>query len=121
MSKTILIVDDAATMRQLAGFTLKDAGFEVIDAVNGKDALNKLAGKKVNLVVTDLNMPEMNGIELIKALRSKPETKFTPIIMLTTESDESIRKEGISAGAGAWIVKPFTPEDFTAIVKKYVK
>lgn len=121
MGKTLLIVDDSASMRQLVTFALKGAGYEVIAAIHGKDALNKLAGTKVDMVVTDLNMPEMDGITLIKQLRSSPATKFTPVVMLTTESQESKKSEGKLAGASGWIVKPFTPDQLIETVKRFVK
>ncbi len=121
MGKTILIVDDSASMRQLVSFAVKDAGYEVIAAVNGKDALSKLNGTKIETVITDLNMPEMDGIEFIKQLRSRDGYRFTPIIMLTTESQESKKREGRQAGASGWIVKPFKPEQLTEIVKKFAK
>jgi len=121
MGKTILIVDDSASMRQLVSFALKDAGYDVIDAVNGKDALNKLNGTKIDMVITDLNMPEVDGIEFIKQLRNKPGYKFMPIVMLTTESQESKKQEGKQAGASGWIVKPFTPEQLIDIVKKFAR
>jgi two-component system chemotaxis response regulator CheY len=121
MAKTILIVDDSASMRQLVTFALKDAGFEVFAAVDGKDALGKLNGKKVDMVVTDLNMPQMDGIELIKQLRSSSATKFTPVVMLTTESQESKKQEGKQAGASGWVVKPFTPEKLIEVIKKFVR
>lgn len=121
MSKLALIVDDSASMRQLVGFAMQEAGFEVIEAVNGKDALAKADGKKLDVAITDLNMPEMDGIELIKQLRAKAESKFTPIVMLTTESQEAKKQEGKSAGASGWIVKPFKPEQLLDVVKKFVK
>ncbi len=121
MAKTVLIVDDSASMRQLVSFALKDAGYNVVDAVNGRDALNKLNGGKIEVVITDLNMPEMDGIELIKQLRLKPGYKFTPIVMLTTESQESKKQEGRQAGASGWIVKPFTPEQLVDTVKKFAR
>ena len=121
MAKKFLVVDDSASMRQLVSFTIKDAGFDVLVAENGKDALGKLNGTKVDMVITDLNMPEMDGIELIKQLRSKAEYKFTPIVMLTTESQETKKQEGKSAGASGWIVKPFSPEQLLDVVKKFVK
>jgi len=121
MPKTILIVDDSASMRQLVSFALRDAGYEVIDAVNGKDALGKLNGGKVDMVVTDLNMPEMDGIELIKQLRNTHAHRFTPIVMLTTESQESKKQEGKTVGASGWIVKPFTPEQLIDVVRKFAK
>jgi two-component system, chemotaxis family, chemotaxis protein CheY len=118
MSKIALTVDDSKTMREMVTFTLKGAGFDVIEAEDGKDALAKLSGKKVDVVVTDLNMPNMNGIELIKALRGNADFKFTPILMLTTEADETKKSEGKAAGATGWIVKPFQPEKLVAVVKK---
>jgi two-component system chemotaxis response regulator CheY len=121
MGKTILIVDDSASMRQLVSFAVREAGYEVIDAVNGKDALSKLNGAKIEAVVTDLNMPEMDGIEFIKQMRSMAGYRFTPILMLTTESQESKKQEGRQAGASGWIVKPFKPEELTGIVKKFAK
>jgi two-component system chemotaxis response regulator CheY len=121
MSKTILIVDDSASMRQLVSFSLQDAGYEVIAAVDGKDALSKINGPKVDMVVTDLNMPNVDGIELIKQLRSNPSFKFTPIVMLTTESQDSKKQEGKSVGASGWIVKPFQPEKLLEVIKKFVK
>ncbi len=121
MAGTILIVDDSASMRQLVSFALKDAGYEVIAAVDGKDALGKANGTKVDMVVTDLNMPNMNGIELIKGIRSGTTNKFTPVVMLTTESQDSKKQEGRAAGASGWIVKPFTPEKLLGVVRKFVK
>jgi two-component system, chemotaxis family, chemotaxis protein CheY len=121
MAKTCLIVDDSASMRQLVSFTIKDAGYDVLAAENGKDALGKLSGTKVDMVITDLNMPEMDGIQLIKQLRSMPAYKFAPIVMLTTESQESKKQEGKQAGASGWIVKPFSPEQLLDVVKKFVK
>ncbi len=118
MAKKILAVDDSKTMRDMVGFTLKAAGFEVVDAEDGKDALEKLKGGKVDAVVTDLNMPNMNGFELIRALRAMAEYKMTPILMLTTEGDDTKKQEGKSAGATGWIVKPFNPEKLVQVVKK---
>lgn len=117
----LLIVDDSASMRQMVSFTLKDAGYEVIAANNGKDALSKLGCGKVAMVITDLNMPEMDGLELIRQLRMTPGYKFVPIIMLTTEAQESKKQAGKQAGASGWMVKPFTPEQLVDIVKKFVK
>ncbi len=121
MSRTVLIVDDSASMRQLVSFALKDAGYNVIDAINGRDALSKLNVSKIDMVVTDLNMPEMDGIEFIKQLRTMPGYRFTPIVMLTTESQESKKQEGRQAGASGWIVKPFTPEQLVDTVKKFTR
>jgi two-component system chemotaxis response regulator CheY len=121
MGKTILIVDDSASMRQLVTFALKDAGYDVVAAVDGKDALAKAEASKVDGIVTDLNMPEMDGIELIRQLRTRTGYKFTPIVMLTTESQESKKQEGKKVGASGWIVKPFTPEQLIGVVKKFVR
>jgi two-component system chemotaxis response regulator CheY len=121
MPKTVLIVDDSASMRQLVTFALKDAGYEVMAATDGRDALNKLNGTKIELVITDLNMPEMDGIEFIKQMRTAGSYKFTPIVMLTTESQESKKQEGKNAGASGWIVKPFTPEQLIDVVKKFAR
>jgi two-component system chemotaxis response regulator CheY len=121
MAKRFLIVDDSASMRQLVSSTIKDAGYDVVVAENGKDALGRLAGEKVDMVITDLNMPEMDGIELIKKLRTMPDYKFAPIVMLTTEAQETQKQEGKQAGASGWIVKPFSPEQLLDVVRKFVK
>jgi len=121
MANNILVVDDSASMRQLVTFAIKEAGFDVTEAVNGKDALTKTAGAKMDMVITDLNMPEMDGIELIKQLRGNAQYKFTPIVMLTTESQEEKKAAGKQAGASGWIVKPFKPEQLIEVVKKYMK
>lgn len=121
MAKTILIADDSASMRQLISFALKDAGYDVIAAVDGKDALGKLNGSKVDMIFTDLNMPNMDGIQFIRELRATPANKFTPVVMLTTESQEAKKQEGKLAGASGWLVKPFTPEKLIELIKKFVK
>jgi two-component system chemotaxis response regulator CheY len=118
MSKIALTVDDSKTMREMVAFTLRGAGFEVIEAEDGADAIKQLGGKSVDVVVTDLNMPNMNGIELIRNLRSNPIYKATPILMLTTESDGSKKSEGKDAGATGWIVKPFQPERLISVINK---
>ncbi|HEX2982059.1 MAG TPA: response regulator [Ignavibacteriales bacterium] len=118
MSKTIITVDDSASIRQMVNFTLQEAGYTVIEAGDGKDALEKVNGSAVDLVITDLNMPNMDGIELIKSLRSSQNYKFVPIIMLTTESQETKKKEGKDAGATGWIVKPFKPDQLLSVIKK---
>ena len=120
MSKTILTVDDSASVRQMVSFTLKEAGYDVIEACDGKDALNKINGKNLNLIITDLNMPNMDGIELIKNIRTDSPFKFVPIIMLTTESQTEKKMEGKNAGATGWIVKPFKPEQLVAVTKKVI-
>ncbi|MFM5359741.1 response regulator [Aeromonas veronii] len=118
MGKTILIVDDSATIRQVVSMTLKGAGYEVIEASDGKDALNKLDGKKINLIISDVNMPNMDGITFVKEAKKLANYKFTPVIMLTTESQDSKKQEGQAAGAKAWVVKPFQPEQMLAAVAK---
>jgi len=117
MTKKALTVDDSKTMREMVSFTLKGAGFEVAEAEDGQDAMTK-AGEKYDVIVTDLNMPNMNGIELIKALRSHPVNGSTPILMLTTEADAAKKEEGKNAGATGWIVKPFQPEKLLSIIGK---
>lgn len=119
MGKTVLVVDDSSTMRQMVAFTLTGAGFQVVEAGNGKEAMSKVAGGvKPDLVVTDLNMPEMDGIGLIKEIRKMASLKFIPILMLTTESADTKKKEGQAAGATGWIVKPFNPEQMLTVIKK---
>ncbi|BFR48443.1 response regulator [Nitratidesulfovibrio sp. HK-II] len=117
MSKLIMTVDDSASIRQMVGFTLRNAGYEVVEAKDGKDAVSKLSGP-IKMVITDLNMPNMDGIELIKQIRANPAYKFIPVIMLTTESQATRKQEGKAAGATGWIVKPFQPEQLLAVVKK---
>jgi two-component system chemotaxis response regulator CheY len=118
-SKTALIVDDSPTMRQMVSFTLTNAGFAVVEAKDGKDAINKVAaGSKMDVVVTDLNMPEMDGITLIKELRKMASFKFTPILMLTTESAMEKKQAGKEAGATGWIVKPFNPDVLLKTIAK---
>ena len=121
MANSALVVDDSTSMRQLVSFTLKNAGFDVIEAADGQQALNNSAGKPLSVVVTDLNMPVMDGMTLIKSLRAKPEYKFTPILMLTTESQDSKKQEGRAAGATGWIVKPFNPDQLMQVIHKVVR
>lgn len=118
MGKTIMTVDDSTSIRQMVTFTLKNAAYEVVEAKDGKEALVKSKDAGIDMVLTDLNMPNMDGIELIKNLRADPAYKFVPIVMLTTESQDSKKQEGRSAGATGWIVKPFKPEQLLAVVKK---
>lgn len=120
MAKTVLIVDDSASIRQVVAITLKSAGFDVIEACDGRDALAKLNGQRVHLIISDVNMPNMDGITLLKELKAKAEYKFTPIIMLTTESAEDKKAQGQAAGARAWMVKPFQPAQMLAAVNKLV-
>lgn len=118
MGKLILTVDDSKTMRDMVSFTLKGAGFDVLEAVDGQDALSKVPGKRIDVVITDINMPNMDGITLVKELRGQPDFKSTPILMLTTESDDGKRNEGRAAGATGWIVKPFDPDKLLQVVNK---
>ena len=118
MSKVILTVDDSASVRQMVSFTLKGAGYQVIEATDGEDALSKIGHSTVHMIITDLNMPRMDGIALIRNARANPALKFIPIIMLTTESQAEKKQEGKQAGATGWIVKPFKPEQLLAVVKK---
>ncbi|HUW76162.1 MAG TPA: response regulator [Gallionella sp.] len=120
MAKTILVVDDSASLRQVVSIALKGAGYDVIEACDGQDALSKLKGQKVNLVISDVNMPNMDGITFVKEMKKLPEFKFTPVIMLTTEGQESKKQEGQAAGAKAWVVKPFQPAQMLAAVGKLV-
>jgi two-component system chemotaxis response regulator CheY len=117
MSKTILAVDDSSSVRQVVTFTLSTAGYTVVEATDGAHAITKLTGP-VHLIVTDLNMPRMDGIELIKRVRATPAYRYVPVVMLTTESHESKKLEAKAAGATGWIVKPFRPEQLLAVVKR---
>lgn len=120
MAKTVLIVDDSASLRQVVTIALKGAGYDVIEGCDGKDALSKLTGQKVHLIISDVNMPNMDGITFVKEVKKLSNYKFTPIIMLTTESQESKKAEGQEAGAKAWVVKPFKPETMLLAVSKLI-
>lgn len=120
MSKMILVVDDSASVRQVVGMTLRSAGYTVVEASDGKEALNKLDGQKINLVISDVNMPHMDGISFLKEMKQKPQYKFTPVIMLTTEGADEKKREGQAAGAKAWIVKPFRPEQMLQAVSMLI-
>ncbi|HOG18835.1 MAG TPA: response regulator [Salinivirgaceae bacterium] len=121
MEKKILIVDDSESIRELVSFTLENAGHEVTKAVDGDDALKYLDGRKYDLIITDLHMPNLNGIELIKKVRAIEEYKFIPILFLTTESQTAKKMEARDAGATGWIVKPFVPEKLLEAIKKVVR
>lgn len=118
MSKTIMVVDDSASIRQVVSLALKGAGYEVIEACDGKDALSKMTGQKIHLIVSDVNMPNMDGITLVKEVKAHPKYKFTPIMMLTTESGDEKKTAGKEAGAKAWLVKPFQPPALLSAVAK---
>ena len=118
MAKRVLTVDDSATMRDMVGFTLKGAGYDVLEAHDGQHALAVLGDESVDLVITDINMPNLDGISLVKSLREKPHFRSTPILILTTESEAQKREEGRAAGATGWIVKPFEPAKLLKTVQK---
>lgn len=119
--KKILAVDDSASMRQMVGFTLKKAGFDVTEAKDGSEALEIAKGQSFDAVISDVNMPIMDGITLIRELRALSDYKFTPMLMLTTESGLDKKSEGKAAGATGWIVKPFNPDQLLAVIKKVIR
>lgn len=118
MAKTILVIDDSASLRQVVKLALTGAGYDVLEAGDGKTALALLDGRQVNMAVCDINMPIMNGIEFVKAAKQLSAYKFMPILMLTTESQDSKKEEGKAAGAKAWMVKPFSPTQLVNAVGK---
>ena len=118
MTKTILIIDDSASIRQMVAMTLSSAGLDVIEAVDGSDGYKKAITTTVHAVITDLNMPIMNGIEFIRKYRQHPASKAIPVILLTTESDEELKRQAKEAGATGWIVKPFKQDQLLAVIKK---
>ena len=120
MSKTILAVDDSASIRQMVAFTLKSSGYEVVEAVDGMDGLEKAKAKSFSLILTDQNMPRMDGLTLVKNLRALAQYKSVPILMLTTESSDAMKVQGKAAGATGWLVKPFDPQKLIEVVKKVI-
>ena len=116
--RSILAVDDSASMRQMVSFTLRNSGFDVIEAVDGQDALAKLGDRDVDLVLTDQNMPRMDGLSLIRQLRGLPRFRSTPILVLTTESGDDMKQAGRAAGASGWMVKPFDPARLLEVIGK---
>ena len=120
MAKTIMIVDDSASLRQAVAIALKGAGYEIVEAGDGKEGLGELDGKKINLIISDVNMPNMDGIEMVQEIKKLPAYKFTPIIMLTTEAGADMKERGKAAGVKAWVVKPFKPEQMLDAVSKLV-
>jgi len=118
MAKKIITVEDSTSLREMISFVLREAGYDVVEAKDGRDALAKMDGVPVDMIITDLNMPVMNGIELTRELRSTPTHKFTPIVFLTTESQAKKKEAAREAGATGWIVKPFKPEQLLKVVKK---
>lgn len=121
MAKTILTADDSASMRQMIRFVLTQGGYEVVEAVDGADALAKLSASNIDMLITDLNMPRLDGVGLIKEVRGRAGYRFTPIIMLSTESSEEKKAAGKAAGATGWITKPFTPEQLLAVIRKVLR
>ena len=120
MAKTILAVDDSISIRKMVNFTLKSAGYEVIEATDGQEGLEKAKSSMVNLVLTDQNMPRMDGLTLIKSLRGLPQYATVPILMLTTESSDAMKAQGRAAGATGWMVKPFDPQKLLEVIKKVI-
>ena len=118
MAKSVLTVDDSASIRQMVSFTLKSAGYEIAEAVDGQDGLDKAKAKSFDLILSDQNMPRMDGLTLIKNLRGLPQYKSTPILMLTTEAGDDMKSAGKAAGATGWLVKPFDPQKLIEVVKK---
>jgi len=118
---SILAVDDSASMRQMVSFTLKSAGYNVVEAVDGQDAWEKVGGRSFDLVLTDQNMPRMDGISLTKKLRESSQFKATPILILTTESSDQMKQAGRAAGATGWLVKPFDPAKLLEVIKKVIR
>lgn len=118
MAATVLTVDDSASIRQMVSMTLKQAGYDVVEASDGQDGLDKAKSRAVNLVLTDQNMPRMDGLSLVRALRGLPQYKSVPILMLTTESGDAMKAQGRAAGATGWLIKPFDPAKLLEVMKK---
>jgi len=120
MGKKVLFVDDSASMRQVVGMAITGAGYDVTTAVDGVDGVAKLNQDKFDVIISDLNMPNMNGIELIKAAKQNSQNKFAPVIMLTTEAGDDMKQQGKSAGAKVWVVKPFKPDQLLGVIQKLI-
>ncbi len=118
MPRTALIVDDSASIREMVAYTLREAGFAVIEGIHGADALQKLGDQRADLIITDLNMPVMDGLTFIRHIRSRVNSKYTPVLMLTTESQLEKKQQGKAAGATGWIVKPFHPTKLLEVIAK---
>ncbi len=121
MTRTIMSVDDSPSIRQMVSFTLQRAGYSVLEACDGREALARLRGGAADMIIADLNMPNMDGLELIRQLRCEPRYRYVPIIMLTTESEPERKAAGRAAGATGWIVKPFTPDQLVSVVGKVLR
>ena len=120
MKKKILVADDSASMRQLVSFTLTGAGYAVISASDGSEALSLARSVDFDMVVTDLNMPKLDGVGLVKSIRQMEKLRHTPVVMLTTENREGLRKESSEAGASEWLTKPFTPDTLLSTIRKFI-
>ncbi|WP_018409931.1 response regulator [Methyloversatilis thermotolerans] len=120
MAKTVLAIDDSASIRQMVSFTLKNSGYDVIEAVDGEDGLEKAKRQPVHLVLTDQNMPRLDGLAVIRGLRAMAQYKTVPILMLTTESSDAMKAQGRAAGATGWLVKPFDPQKLVEVVRKVI-
>ncbi len=120
MAKTILVVDDSASLRAVVAIALRGGGYEVLEACDGKDALSKLKGQKIHLIISDVNMPNMDGITFVTQVKKMEAYKFTPVIMLTTEGQDAKKDQGRAAGAKAWIMKPFNPPQMLNAVSKLI-
>ena len=121
MSKTALVVDDSTTMRRMVGFTLREAGFEIVEGANGEQGLSRLDGHGVDIIVTDVHMPVMDGLSMVEAVRRRADHRFTPILILTTESGDEMKRRGKEAGASGWIVKPFNPRLLREVVCRLLR
>jgi len=118
---SILVVDDSASLRNMVTFTLKQEGFDIVEAGNGQEALTKAQSGKFDLILSDVNMPVMDGITFCSELRKLPAFKFTPVLMLTTESSPEMKQKGKTAGATGWLVKPFNPEKLLSTIKRVIR
>ena len=119
--KTVMTVDDSASLRQMVGVVLRGGGYQVVEAVDGMDALSKVKGQDLQLILTDITMPNMDGLEFTRRIRAMPDYRFVPVVLLTSESNPEKKQLGKAAGATAWIVKPFNPDQLLAVVKKVVR
>jgi len=120
MTKTIMIVDDSSSVRVVVGNTLRDSGYKVLEACDGKDALSKLTGQKIHLILSDVNMPNMDGFTLVEEIKKLPDYKYTPICMLTTEAGRSEKDKGKATGAKAWMTKPFQPAKLLEVIERLI-
>ena len=120
-SKTILIIDDSISMRKMIAFTLEESGFTTAESVNGADALEHIANSRFDLILADVNMPKLDGISFVRAARAVPAYKFTPILILTTETAAEKMKEARQAGATGWLVKPFEPGRLLDAVRRVLR